>query len=466
MTEANAMEKKVNLLLFGVDSLRADHMSCYGYPRLTTPHLDRVAREGVLFEDAFSPYIPTTPGYTTMLSGMDVMSHEIVSLRPKGPLNQSIRLLPEILGEKGYVSACVGFGAGFYRGFDRYEHYQAWALREEGFRPKAEALNEKAVPVLESMADKPFFLFLRHMDPHSPYLPPPPFTRMFYGGDEKDPSKHSLGPVFAFKPFAEYFKSWMPAGVTDAEYVIAQYDAALAYMDASIQQILTRLDELGLADRTLTVITSDHGESLLDHDCYFDHHGLYEPTLHVPLIYRFPGRLPEGRRVRGFVLQQDLTPTVLELLGYGDVAESLRLDGRSVLPLIEGERPTNYSEFYLTECTWMRKRGWRTAEWKLIEALEPDFHGKPPLELYNLTEDPGESRNLAGEEPKVVEALRAKMEAWVARRMKETGKPDPIMGYQLGLDLKIGSVRAARRLQAVGEEKKEAGEQAPTKTVK
>ena len=102
----------------------------------------------------------------------------------------------------------------------------------------------------------------------------------------------------------------------------------------------------------------------------------------------------------------------------------------------------------------MRKRGWRTAEWKLIEALEPDFHGKPPLELYNLTEDPGESRNLAGEEPKVVEALRAKMEAWVARRMKETGKPDPIMGYQLGLDLKIGSVRAARRLQAVGEEKK------------
>jgi len=466
LTEANAMEKKVNLLLFGVDSLRADHMSCYGYPRLTTPHLDRVAREGVLFEDAFSPYIPTTPGYTTMLSGMDVMSHEIVSLRPKGPLNQSIRLLPEILGEKGYVSACVGFGAGFYRGFDRYEHYQAWALREEGVRAKAEALNEKAIPVLESMADKPFLLFLRHMDPHSPYLPPPPFTRMFYGGDEKDPSKHSLEPVFAFKPFAEYFKSWVPPGVTDAEYVIAQYDAALAYMDASIQQILTRLDELGLTDRTLTVITSDHGESLLDHDCYFDHHGLYEPTLHVPLIYRHPGRLPEGRRVRGFVLQQDLTPTVLELLGYGDIAESLRLDGRSVLPLIEGERPTNYSEFYLTECTWMRKRGWRTAEWKLIEALEPDFHGKPPLELYNLTEDPGESRNLAGEEPKVVEALRAKMEAWVARRMKETGKPDPIMGYQLGLDLKIGSVRAARRLQAVGEEKKEAGEQAPTKTVK
>jgi len=469
------MEKKVNLLLLGVDTLRADHMSCYGYPRLTTPHLDRVAREGVLFEDAFSAYIPTTPGYTTMLSGMDVMSHEIVSLRPKGPLDPSIRLLPEILREKGYVSACVGFGAppregahasGFYRGFDRYENYQAWAAREDGFRHKAEALNEKAIPVLESMADRPFFLFLRHMDPHAPYLPPPPISRMFYGGDEKDPSKHSLEPVFAFKPFAEFFKSWMPPGVTDAEYVIAQYDAALAYMDASIQQILTRLEELGLAERTLVVVTSDHGESLMDHDCYFDHHGLYEPTLHVPLIYRFPGRLPEGRRVRGFVLQQDLTPTVLELLGYGDVAESLRLDGRSVLPLIEGERPTNYSEFYLTECTWMRKRGWRTAEWKLIEALEPDFHGKPPLELYNLTEDPGESRNLAGEEPKVVEALRAKMEAWVARRMRKTGKPDPIMGYQLGLDLKIGSVRAARRLQAVGEEKKEAGEQAPTKTVK
>jgi len=452
------MRKKMNLVLFGIDSLRADHMSCYGYRRLTTPHLDKVAREGVLFEDAYSPYIPTTPGYTAMLTGMDVVSNQMVSLRAKGPIDPSIRLLPEILGGKGYVSACIGFDGQFYRGFDRYENYQAWMSWEEAPGHKAEALNEKALPLLESMADKPFFLFMRHMDPHAPYLPPPPFPRMFYEGDEKDPSKHSMEPVFAFKPFTEFFKSWMPPGVTDAEYIVALYDASLAYMDACIQHILTRLEELDLMERTLIVVTSDHGETLTEHECYFDHHGLYEPTIHVPLIYKCRGKLPEGKRVRGFVLQQDLTPTVLGLLGYGEVAEELKMDGKSVLPVVKGERLANYSEFYISECTWMRKRGWRTPEWKLIEALEPDFHGKPPLELYNLIDDPGENHNLAEEEPETVEALEKRMTRLVQRRTADTGKPDPIMDYHLGLDLKIGSIKAARDLQAHDDQEEKAKE--------
>jgi len=194
------------LLILGIDSLRADHMSCYGYHRLTTPHIDEIAKEGVLFENSFSSHIPTTPGYTTMLSGLDVMSHQVVSLRPKGPLDPDVRLLPEILREKGYVSALIGFDGKFYRGFDTYETYPSWTIKKDGYMRKTERLNEKAIPLLESMADKPFLLFLRHMDPHSPYLPPPPFKRMFYSGDEKDPSKHSLEPMFAFKPFAEFFQ--------------------------------------------------------------------------------------------------------------------------------------------------------------------------------------------------------------------------------------------------------------------
>jgi len=447
------MKGKMNLVIFGIDSLRADHMSCYGYDRLTTPHIDKIAGQGVLFEDAYSPYIPTTPGYTTMLSGMDVMTHEMVSLRPKGPIDLNIRLLPEILHEKGYASACIGFDGEFYRGFDRYEDYPAWMAWEEAPGHKAEALNQKALPLLQSMADKPFFVFMRHMDPHSPYLPPPPFPRMFYEGDARNSSNHSMESVFAFKPFAEFFKSWMPPGVTDAEYIVALYDASLAYMDICIRHVLTRLEELGLMEKTLIVVTSDHGETLTEHECYFDHHGLYEPTVHVPLIYRCPGKLPEAKRVRGFVLQQDLAPTVLELMGYGDVSKELKMDGRSVLPLIDGERLANYSEFYISECTWMRKRGWRTAEWKLIQALEPDFHNKPPIELYNLVDDPQENHNLAQDEPEVVDLLKKRMISWVERRMSETGKPDPIMDYKLGLDLKISSIKAARDLQAADKEK-------------
>src|SRR5207253_1683015 len=103
-----------------------------------------------------------------------------------------------------------------------------------------------------------------------------------------------------------------------------------------------------------------------------------------------------------------------------------RFDGRSLLPLVRGERPSNWSEFYITECTWMRKHGWRTPEWKMIVALEPDFHFKPAVELYNLVLDPGENRNVAGQEPDVVNGLQARMEVWIAKREADEGIPNPM----------------------------------------
>lgn len=455
-------KKPINIVMFAVDSLWADHMSCYGYHRLTTPHIDKFAKSGVLFENFFSPHIPTTPGYASMLTGMDCFSTQVVALRHKGGLPDQVATLPEILREAGYQSTCIGFGGNpSSRGFDNYLHYDGWMPDETGKAPKAENLNEVAIPELERLAKsgEPFFLFMRHMDPHSPYLPPPPFDQMFYSGDPCDPSKDSIRPVLEFKPFAEYFKSWMPEGITDADYVIAQYDGAIAYMDACIQRILTRIDELGLAENTLVIINSDHGETLMDHECYFDHHGLYECTLHVPLIMRLPGVLPEGVRIPGISLQQDLVPTILELAG---VDASRSFDGKSLLPLIRGERTANYSEFYITEATWMRKHGWRTPEWKLIVALEPDFHFKPEVELYNLILDPGENHNLAEKEPGIVAALRQRMEAWIEKREKETGKTNPMYTNLQwhGLDrgpftssqeaydnLFIGSLSQARGLQ-------------------
>lgn len=455
-------KKPINIVMFAVDSLWADHMSCYGYHRLTTPHIDKFAKSGVLFENFFSPHIPTTPGYASMLTGMDCFSTQVVALRHKGGLPDQVATLPEILREAGYQSTCIGFGGNpSSRGFDNYLHYDGWMPDETGKAPKAENLNEVAIPELERLAKsgEPFFLFMRHMDPHSPYLPPPPFDQMFYSGDPCDPSKDSIRPVLEFKPFAEYFKSWMPEGITDADYVIAQYDGAIAYMDACIQRILTRIDELGLAENTLVIINSDHGETLMDHECYFDHHGLYECTLHVPLIMRLPGVLPEGVRIPGISLQQDLVPTILELVGV-DAGRSF--DGKSLLPLIRGERTANYTEFYITEATWMRKHGWRTPEWKLIVALEPDFHFKPEVELYNLILDPGENHNLAEKEPGIVAALRQRMEAWIEKREKETGKTNPMYTNLQwhGLDrgpftssqeaydnLFIGSLSQARGLQ-------------------
>ena len=464
--ETQVAKRKPNLLLIGIDSLRRDHMSLHGYHHLTTPHLDKFAAGGTVFENCFSPHVPTTSGYGSMLTGRDCFGTNCVALRHRGEMAEGVPTLAEVLAKEGYSTTCVGFRNAAGRGFETYIDFEGWGPGADGRSHKAESLNDVAIPELRRLAgaDKPFFLFVRHMDPHSPYLPPRPFDRAFYCGDEFDPANKSMEPVFAFKPFCDYLASWMPAGLTDKDYVIAQYDGAVAYMDACIQNIFAELTGLRLDENTLVVVDSDHGETLYDHDCYFDHHGIYEPTLVVPLVLRLPGRVPGGLRLAGNALLQDVMPTVLDILG---VKAKIKFDGQSLLPEMKGRRRKPSTEFYITECTWMRKHGWRTPQWKLIHALEPDFHFKPEVELYNLVDDPEENRNLAGREKKVVAMLEERMQAWIARREKETGRANPMYTNEHWTDgapfktsqeaydtLHIGTVGAAARLQARGSKEK------------
>ncbi len=456
------MKKKPSLILFGIDSLRADHMSLYGYPKLTTPHMDKLAASGAAFKQCFSPSIPTTPGYSSMFTGMDVFSTDVVALRHEGPLGKHVKTLAEVLGAKGYNTTCVGFsGNPASRGFQTYLDFPGWGSWEEGRSPKAENLNKVTIPELDRLAadEKPFFLFLRHMDPHAPYLPPLPFERIFYHGDEFDTDNHSLDPVMTFKPFCDFFASWFPPHCKDKDYIIAQYDGAVAYMDACIGNLFAQIEALGIQDETLIVIDSDHGETHYDHECWFDHHGIYECTLHIPLVFVYPGKVKAGQRFSDVVHMKDIMPTILDLMG---IKTNIQFDGRSLKPLMEGGFREPEPEMYITECTWMRKHGWRTPEWKLIHALEPDMHFKPEIELYNLIKDPEENHNLAEEEPEIVQMLEARMQAWIKKREAETGRTNPIYtnlnwhGHgapfktcQEAYDtLHIGSPKAAEALQA------------------
>ena len=456
------MLKKPNVLLIAIDSIRADHMSCYGYGRNTTPHIDRFAESGTLFENTFSPHIPTTPAYASMLTGRDCFGTQVVALRHQGPLRAEVPTAAEIFRECGYNTTCVGFpGNPSSRGFDNYLEYAGWGSFSQGRSPKAQNLNDVTLPELERLnaEDKPWFVMLRHMDPHAPYLPPAPYERMFYHGDECDPNNRSMDPVLDFKPFGTFFKSWMPPGISDKDYIIAQYDGAIAYMDACIQSIFTALESMGVLDDTIIALNGDHGETLYDHELWFDHHGIFDNVLHVPLIIRYPSAVPAGARLSGFNQHKDLLPTLLDLAGLYPHPESMRhlygafshkeggtsqaagspshfmgegaggwgFDGRSLLPMMRGDVASFDSEFYISECTWMRKHGWRTPGWKLMIALEPDFHFKPEVELFNLVEDPNEDHNLAEELPDVVEALRTRMEAWIAKREAETGFTNPML---------------------------------------
>ena len=446
------MPEKPNVLLIAIDSIRADHMSCYGYERLTTPHIDRFANGGALFENTFSAHIPTTSAFASMLTGRDCFGTQVVALRHQGPLRADVPTAAEIFRGYGYNTTCVGFtGNPSARGFDNYIDYAGWGSWSQGRSPKAQNLNDVTLPELERLNadDRPWFVMLRYMDPHAPYLPPAPYERMFYHGNECDPNNRSMDPVLNFKPFGTFFKSWMPPGISDKDYIIAQYDGAIAYMDACIQSIFTALERMGVLEDTIIALNGDHGETLYDHELWFDHHGIFDNVLHVPLIIRYPGAVPAGARVSGYNQHKDLLPTLLDLAGldqphppaasrhlYGEhpinqggevEAEAPVFDGRSLLPMMRGEVASHESEFYISECTWMRKHGWRAPSWKLMIALEPDFHFKPEVELFNLVEDPNEDHNLAEERPDVVAALRARMEAWIAKREAETGFPNPML---------------------------------------
>ncbi len=433
-----------NIILFSLDTLRASSMSCYGHTHLTTPHLDALAANATLFESCISPHIPTHPAHTTMFTGKDVLTHQIITQGGSLDLSESIRTLPELLNEAGYFTvAADNLGRWFQRGFseDHYRGYQ-WESRYRNAR-KAEAVNQTAIDLLEiaQAQAKPWFAFLHYWDAHTPYLPPLPFERMFYSGDECDPNNRSMDAVYACEPFTDYFRQWMckpdpddPDNIakkrlwTDRRYVNAQYDASIAYMDASLAQLFQYLNDCGLMEETLLVITADHGEELDEHELWYDHHGLYQTNCHVPLILHCPAVVPKAQRLEGLVSLKDIAPTILDYAGQSELVEREKMEGASLRKLVDTSTHEGTAEaIYLTECGWMKKRGWQTQKWKLIVETgdTPEVYNTPDLELYDLEEDPDEVYNLAEEADEVVARLQGDMEAFLKHRLNETNLPDP-----------------------------------------
>lgn len=435
----------MNVLFIAIDTLRADYLSCHGHHRPTSPHIDRLAATGVIFEEFIAPHIPTHPGYTTMFTGKDTFTHQIVTQGGKLELEESIRTLPQVLQDRGYFTAAAdNLGRWFRRGYDVYEGYQ-WNHDPNGAWRKAEAVNETAMRVLDQCEgqDKPWFAFVHYWDPHTPYLPPPPFNRMFYHDDETAERHTSAVEMMTNYPaFMYYFNEWMP-GCRDVEFPIAQYEAEIAYCDSVMAKLFDRLYRMRDADDTLIVITSDHGEELHEHQMWFDHHGLYETNLHVPLIMVHPERIPPGLRLGGLTRHQDLPVTILDMLGLSDAAEEEAMEGISMLPLIDQRNHAGTTDrVFILENAWMKKRGFRTKKWKFFESLYDELHKRPPFELYDLTVDPMEQNNLAEALPEVRDAFKADLDAHVAKRTAQTGKPDP-QSYQNITLTHVGNVNIA-----------------------
>jgi arylsulfatase A-like enzyme len=203
------------------------------------------------------------------------------------------------------------------------------------------------------------------------------------------------------------------------DYVLAKYYGAIAYVDHEVGRLMNALKKNHLLENTLIVITSDHGESLTEHDIFFDHHGLYDVSIHVPLILAGP-KLPEGRRIKGLIQHVDLAPTILEILDL-PVQNEKAFDGNSLTPLINGDKKELHPAVFAEEAYYERKRAVRTKRYKYIKALSKEeglcrcchlIHGALE-ELYDLSLDPQEVQNIVEKEPKVRNELRNRLSKWV-----------------------------------------------------
>jgi len=432
------MPNHVNVLLIAIDTLRADHMSCYSYRKRTTPYIDEIVKEGVIFETCIAPGIPTHPGYTTIMTGVHPLTHQIVCHAGKVALRPDIKTLPEILRIQGYITAAVDNLAlaapWFLRGYEYYFYSGGITVISKGVKVTGRVVTEKALAFLNTwkrgtFGDRPFFLFVHYWDPHTPYLPPSELIEKFYNGRGVP-----LKPLLEQTKWGRHIlKHWLreliEKGHDDKNYIDASYDAEVCYADVNVSKLVYSLKDIGEYDNTLIVITSDHGEGLGENKVYYDHHGLYEWDIRVPLIMRLPDKFPKGVEVKGIVTHEDIVPTILDLVG---IKLKYSFDGKSLLPLVKGEEKGK--EFVVcVENTRMTKRAIRTEEWKLIQTLRPDIYGNPAghVELYDLKV--GEHENLASENLDLVKDLLFAMEAWY--REKLNGRPDPLATQEISLPL-------------------------------
>ncbi len=425
----------MNLILIAIDTLRADHLGCYGYSRETSPNLDAFAREAVVGEQHIASAIPTHPAFVTINTGQPSITHGVVAHGGHAEIPPGAPWLPRALTDAGYTTCAVDnlsrWRLDFHRGFEFY--IDPTQRRTLHVNADSREINRRVLPWLDQHHTERFYLFIHYWDPHTPYLPPRAYRRLFYEGDPCGPAHRGLEGMERHPLGRMWRETWLDKlrpGITDPEYVVALYDGEIRYCDEAVGQLLERVAKLGIEEDTAVLILGDHGEMMYRHGIFFDHHGLYDGNLRVPFLLRAPGLAP--RRYRHMTAHQDVAPTLLALAG---VEPPEAMQGVELGPWLRGEREDAAHPFLVCqECTWQMKWALRTPTHKLIVAREPDRYGNPARELYDLHTDPGELRNMAEEAPGLAGQLERQLEAWLTGHMAAAGlAEDPLRAHGLTL---------------------------------
>jgi arylsulfatase A-like enzyme len=390
-----------NVLLITIDTLRADHLGCYGSPDVKTPVMDGLAAEGAMFTRAISTSQGTNPSHASMLTGLYVARHRLVNNRTL--LADEAVTLAEILSQRGYQTLAAvsvkhldAANTHLDQGFDTFMGCEGPEMRsfernDAGLGPALDEL---------SSSGKPFFAWVHYYDPHGSYRPPEPFNTMY-------PEKRDYGPVPPAQ-FMEIDPWFMDKESVDPDTQISLYKGEVSYTDSELAALLHVLREAGTLDDTVLVIMGDHGESMTEHEVYFCHRGLYNPSLHVPLIVRFPRAVPAATRVQTLVSGVDVTPTVLDLLGIDPAP--FDLDGASLVPTFAAPEVPVHDAVY-SESVGGAGRTIYSGDLKFIKqyGTDPFISGN---HLFHPWTDWGEHEDLLEAQPDDVQRLLGRIEAW------------------------------------------------------
>ena len=450
-----------NVLLVVMDTTRVDHLSCYGYPRNTTPHLDRFAEEGIVFEQATAAAPWTLPSHASLFTGLLPSQHRADWTHQR--LDDRLVTLAELLREHGYQTAgfsnngWIGRALNFDQGFDYF--VETWEgnqlvsrLALVGIARKLERMLRRAAGPSERSdranaartnreirrwldtardAQRPFFLFVNYLEPHFPYEPPEPYRSRFVQPAHQRVARKLNPSAFTRLAPPVQFDATVQATLTDL------YDGEIAYLDMRVGELLEGLTARQLLDQTVVIVTSDHGENLGDHAIFEHQFCVYETLVHVPLILRYPRRFPAGIRVAEPVSLVDVMPTLVKLLGLEAQTVEAASPGRSwvgsglavppdrtilaeyapPLPRLKDYRRRNQAldERYFTR----RLKSLKHGHFKFIWASDGRH------ELYDVSQDPGESQNLTQTLPDTAREREAELHQLLAA-VQPVGTPEDV----------------------------------------
>jgi len=398
-----------NVILLTLDTVRADHLGCYGASAARTPNLDWLAAQGAVFERCFSQSNITLPSHLAILSSRYPSQHT----RDNTPysLAPSLETLGDLLREREFDTSSVisaeilnpAWCRGIDRGFSQYRGVQ-------GVR----RLGGHTLSLFQEWLDKrppgPFFSWVHWFDAHAPYIPPRSHYGMFFPQQGAAVAAGSL----VLPNELEHYRRWTDP-FADLRMPLAQYDASITYLDSVLGDLLKDLERRGLHEQTIIAVTADHGECLGEREVYFAHVGLHDVVTHVPLILFAPGRLRAGQRSSAMAMTVDILPTLFALL---DLAPPDGAQGKNLLQALGAGGGADQAVF--AEHSRDAQLMVRTSRFKYIRSTADLAYTsrfsfrKGDEELYDLDADPKEERNLAKKEAGLLDELRARLAAWEA----------------------------------------------------